>query len=109
MTIQKKDNIFIQSGPKKGNKGKVIKILKNRALVEIFKQEGNRLLEIDLSNLLLIYRPLKENLLKAKKFQILKQILIKMIKMNNKLNSLFSIEELNNLLKIRSLENLKKK
>lgn len=111
MTIKNKDKILINSGNYKGNQGKVIKIIKkkNRALVEILNKEVNRFIEIDLSNLLLIYRPINDNFLKAKKFKRLKKILIKMRKMNKKLNYLFSIEELKNFLKIRYLENIKNK
>jgi ribosomal protein L24 len=111
MRIKIKDNILINSGPYKGNKGKVINIIKTkkRALVEIFTKEGNRLIEIDLSNLLLRYRPINDNFLNTKKFQLLKNKLIKMRKRNKKLTSLFSREELNNLLKIRDLETIKNK
>ncbi|MGX7590920.1 KOW motif-containing protein [Candidatus Karelsulcia muelleri] len=101
MKIKNKDNILINSGDYKGNKGKVINIItkKNRALVKLF---NNKLIEIDLSNLLLIYRPSYKNT-----FDKVQKILIKMRKINKKLNYLFSIEELNNLLKLRDLENLK--
>ncbi|MGX7591354.1 KOW motif-containing protein [Candidatus Karelsulcia muelleri] len=116
MTIKNKDNILIKSGNYKGKKGKVIKIITNknralvekRALVEILNKdyEVNRLIEIDLSNLLLIYRPINAHVLNANKLKRLKTIFINMRQMNKKLNYLFSIEELNNLLKIRYLENL---
>ncbi|MGX7593032.1 hypothetical protein ACWNY4_00745 [Candidatus Karelsulcia muelleri] len=110
MTIKNKDNILIKSGHQKGNKGKVRNIIKTRALVEVLNQEGNIRL-IDCSNLLLIYRNLNshENFLTGKKLKILNKILRKMIKMNKKLTYFFSIEELKNFFKIRSLENLKNK
>ncbi|MGX7590068.1 hypothetical protein ACT2CD_00765 [Candidatus Karelsulcia muelleri] len=111
MKLKNQDNIFFKSGNHKGNKGKVIKIIKNRALVELLTKEVKRPIKMDCSNLLVIYRPLlnHENFLKANKFQRLNKVLRKMIKMKKELNSLFSREELNNFLKIRSLENLKKK
>ncbi|WDE42254.1 hypothetical protein ONB78_00295 [Candidatus Karelsulcia muelleri] len=111
MTIKKKDNILLKSGNHKGKKGQVIKIIKNRALVELLTKEVNRLIEMDFSNLLVIYRPIlnKENFLNAKKFKILNNVLRKMIKMNKELNYLFSREEFKNFLKIRSLENIKNK
>lgn len=107
--LKKKDNILINSGNYKGKKGKVIKIIKKktRALVELFnKGKKFKLIEIDLSNLLLIYRP-SYKFLTSKNFYKLQKCLIKMRKINNKLTYLFSIEELNNLLKIRDLENIK--
>ncbi|MGX7590639.1 hypothetical protein ACWNYW_00755 [Candidatus Karelsulcia muelleri] len=102
MKLKTQDNILINSGNYKGKKGKLIKLLKNktRALVKLL---NHKLLEIDLSNLLLIYRPSY----KYKSFYKVQNILIKMRKINTKLNSLFSIEELKNLLKLRDLENLK--
>ncbi|MGX7592889.1 KOW motif-containing protein [Candidatus Karelsulcia muelleri] len=115
MKLKKKDNILINSGNYKGKKGKVRKIIKKktRALVELFnkdegKNEGKKfqLIEMDLSNLLLIYRP-SSNVLTYNNFYKLQKFLTKMRKINNKLNYLFSIEELNNLLKIRDLENIK--
>ncbi|AXN02656.1 hypothetical protein ONB76_00590 [Candidatus Karelsulcia muelleri] len=111
MTIKNKDNILLKSGNHKGKKGKVIKIIKTRALVELLTKEVNRLIEMDFSNLLVIYRPIlnKENFLNAKKFKILNNVLRKMIKMNKELNYLFSREEFKNFLKIRSLENIKNK
>ncbi|MGX7593458.1 KOW motif-containing protein [Candidatus Karelsulcia muelleri] len=109
MTIKTKDNILITSGNHKGKKGKVRKIIKKktRALVELVKKDEflHKLIEIDLSNLLLISR--KFFCLNYNKFEVLQKSLIKLRKMNNKLNYLFSIEELNNFLKIRDLENLK--
>ncbi|MGX7592343.1 KOW motif-containing protein [Candidatus Karelsulcia muelleri] len=106
MKIKKKDNILINSGPYKGKKGKVIKIKKNRALVEFLNKEEFRkkLIYFDLSNLLLIYRPF---VLNYNTFEVLQKKIMKMRKMNKKINDLFSIEELNNLLKIRDLENIK--
>ncbi len=108
MELKKKDNILINSGKYKGKKGRVIKIIKKktRALVELFNKDGKKLIEMDLSNLLLIYRPYyKFKFLTY--FYKLQKLLIKMRKINNKLNYFFSIEELNNLLKIRDLENIK--
>ncbi|MGX7591066.1 KOW motif-containing protein [Candidatus Karelsulcia muelleri] len=105
MKIKKKDNILINSGNYKGKKGKVIKIIKKktRALIKLF---NHQLIEMDLSNLVLIYRPYSK-FLTSKNFDQLQKLLIKMRKRNNQLNYLFSIEELNNLLKIRDLENIK--
>ncbi|MGX7638279.1 KOW motif-containing protein [Candidatus Karelsulcia muelleri] len=102
MKIKTKDTILINSGNYKGKKGKVIKIIKKkkRALVKLFNQQ---LIEIDLSNILLIYRPSYN----YKSFDKVQKVLIKVRKINKKLNSLFSIEELKNLLKIRDLENIK--
>ncbi|MGX7591206.1 KOW motif-containing protein [Candidatus Karelsulcia muelleri] len=102
MKLKTQDNILINSGNYKGKKGKIIKIIKkkNRALVKLL---NHKLLEIDFSNLLLIYRPSYN----SKRFDKVQNILIKMRKINNKLNYFFSIEELKNLLKIRDLENIK--
>ncbi|MGX7590350.1 KOW motif-containing protein [Candidatus Karelsulcia muelleri] len=101
MKLKNKDNILINSGNYKGKKGKLINIIKNknRALVKLLNQ---KLIEIDLSNLLLIYRPSYKNT-----FDKVQNILIKMRKINKNLKYLFSIEELNNLLKLRDLENMK--
>ncbi|MGX7591496.1 KOW motif-containing protein [Candidatus Karelsulcia muelleri] len=101
MKLKNQDNILINSGNYKGKKGKLINIIKkkNRALVKLLNQ---KLIEIDLSNLLLIYRPSYK-----KTFDKVQKILIKMRKINKNLKYLFSIEELNNLLKLRDLENIK--
>ncbi|MGX7592752.1 KOW motif domain-containing protein [Candidatus Karelsulcia muelleri] len=108
MNIKNKDYILIHRGHYKGNQGKVINIRtnQNRALVEIGTQAGKRLIEIDISNLLLIYRPIQAKSLNANKFKLLQQLVIKMRQMNNKLNNLFSIEELNNFFKLRYLETM---
>ncbi|MGX7592483.1 KOW motif-containing protein [Candidatus Karelsulcia muelleri] len=108
MKIKNKDNILINSGPYKGKKGKVLKIRKKktRALVEILNKDEcrNKFIDFDLSNLLLIYRPF---VLKSNTFEVLQKQIIQLRKMNKKINDLFSIEELNNFLKIRDLENIK--
>ncbi|MGX7592620.1 hypothetical protein [Candidatus Karelsulcia muelleri] len=101
MKLKTQDNILIKSGNYQGKPGKIINIRKNktRALVKLLNQ---KLLEIDLSNLLLIYRPSYN-----KTFDKVQKILSKMRKINKNLKSLFSREELKNLLKLRDLENLK--
>ncbi|MGX7586371.1 hypothetical protein [Candidatus Karelsulcia muelleri] len=101
MKLKTQDNILIKSGNYKGKQGKLINIIKNktRALVKLLNQ---KLLEIDLSNLLLIYRPSYQNT-----FDKVQKLLSKIRKINKKLKSFFSIEELNNLLKLRDLENIK--
>ncbi|MGX7591922.1 hypothetical protein [Candidatus Karelsulcia muelleri] len=103
MKIKNKDNILISSGNYKGKKGRVIKIRKTRALIKLF---NHQLIEMDVSNLVLIYRP-SYKFLTYKNFDQLQKLLTKMRKRNNQLNDLFSIEELNNLLKIRDLESIK--
>ncbi|MGX7593172.1 hypothetical protein ACWNYJ_00735 [Candidatus Karelsulcia muelleri] len=101
MKLKTQDNLLIKSGNYKGKQGKLINIIKNktRALVKLLNQ---KLIEIDLSNLLLIYRPSYQ-----KTFDKVQKLLSQMRKINKKLKSFFSIEELKNLLKLRDLENLK--
>ncbi|MGX7590210.1 KOW motif-containing protein [Candidatus Karelsulcia muelleri] len=104
MKIKNKDNILINSGNHKGKKGKVRKIIKKktRALVKLLH---NQIIEIDLSNLVLIYRP-STKFLASKNLDQFQKLLMKMRTRNNQLNSFFSIEEFKNLLKIRDLENI---